>query len=50
MFGEVTTGPSNDIEKVSEIARAMVCEYGMSEHFGPVKLGQYERWATLYQL
>ncbi len=39
MFGEVTTGPSNDIEKVSQMARAMVCEYGMSAHFGPVKLG-----------
>jgi cell division protease FtsH len=39
MFGEVTTGPSNDIEKVSGIARSMVCEYGMSEHFGPVRLG-----------
>lgn len=39
MFGEVTTGPSNDIEKVSNIARSMVCEYGMSEHFGPVALG-----------
>ena len=39
MFGEVSTGPSNDIEKVSQMARAMVCEYGMSAHFGPVRLG-----------
>lgn len=38
MFGDVTTGPSNDIEKVTNIARSMVCEYGMSEVFGPVKL------------
>ncbi len=38
-FGEVTTGPSNDIERVSEIARSMVCDYGMSEKFGPLALG-----------
>ena len=38
-FGEITTGPSNDIERVSEIARSMVCDYGMSEKFGPLALG-----------
>ncbi|HEX2911715.1 MAG TPA: ATP-dependent zinc metalloprotease FtsH [Chloroflexia bacterium] len=38
-FGEVTTGPSNDIERVSDIARTMVCDYGMSEKFGPLALG-----------
>ncbi len=41
-FGEVTTGPSNDIERVAEIARAMVCDYGMSQNFGPQALGQKE--------
>ena len=39
MFGEMTTGPSNDIERVSQIARAMVCEYGMSEKLGPINFG-----------
>jgi cell division protease FtsH len=38
-FGEVTTGPSNDIERATEIARSMVCDYGMSEKFGPLALG-----------
>jgi cell division protease FtsH len=38
-FGEVTTGPSNDIERATEIARAMVCDYGMTEKFGPLALG-----------
>jgi cell division protease FtsH len=31
VFGRVTTGAANDLEKVTEIARAMVFEYGMSE-------------------
>jgi cell division protease FtsH len=38
-FGEVTTGPSDDINKATEIARAMVCDYGMSPKFGPLALG-----------
>ena len=38
-FGEISTGPSNDIEKVTEIARSMVCDYGMTEKFGPLALG-----------
>ena len=37
MFGEVTTGASNDFEKATKIARAMVTEYGMSE-LGPIQL------------
>jgi cell division protease FtsH len=31
VFGRVTTGAANDLEKVTEIARAMVFEYGMSD-------------------
>jgi len=38
-FGEITTGAANDIEKATEIARAMVTEYGMSEALGPLRLG-----------
>ncbi|HTK10877.1 MAG TPA: ATP-dependent zinc metalloprotease FtsH [Ktedonobacteraceae bacterium] len=41
-FGEVTTGASNDIERVTKIARAMVTEYGMSKRIGPMALGQKE--------
>lgn len=39
IFGEVTTGASNDIERVTKTARSMVTEYGMSSKLGPVALG-----------
>lgn len=38
---KVTTGASNDIERATELARAMVCEYGMSE-LGPLTFGKKE--------
>ncbi len=34
VFNEITTGASNDIERVSDIARKMVCEWGMSDEIG----------------
>ena len=37
-----TTGASNDIERASEIARKMICEYGMSEKLGPLSFGKKE--------
>jgi cell division protease FtsH len=40
VFGEITTGAANDIEKCTEIARAMVTQYGMSRVLGPRKFGQ----------
>jgi cell division protease FtsH len=40
VFGELTTGDQNDIEKATKLARKMVCEYGMSEKLGAVTLGQ----------
>ena len=40
IFDEMTTGASNDIEKATQIARAMVTQYGMSDKFGMVALGQ----------
>ena len=40
-IGSITTGAANDIEKATEIARAMVCEYGMSE-LGPLTFGKKE--------
>ncbi len=35
IFGEISTGAQNDLEKATEIARAMVMDYGMSEKLGP---------------
>ena len=40
VFGEITTGDQNDIEKATRLARKMVCEFGMSEKLGPLTLGQ----------
>jgi cell division protease FtsH len=40
IFGELTTGAGNDIERSTEIARKMVCEWGMSEKLGPLTYGQ----------
>jgi cell division protease FtsH len=40
VFHEPTTGASNDIEKATSIARAMVTEYGMSDKLGALKFGQ----------
>jgi cell division protease FtsH len=40
VFGEVTTGATNDLERVTRIARAMVCRYGMSEKLGTLALGR----------
>lgn len=42
VFGSVTTGASNDIEKATSIARAMVTQYGMSEKFGLMGLATTE--------
>ena len=41
-FDMNTTGASNDIERATQIARRMVCEYGMSEKMGPVSFGRRE--------
>ena len=40
VFGEMSTGASNDIERATEIARKMVTEYGMSERLGPIAFGR----------
>lgn len=42
VFGEITTGASNDIQRATQIARMMVCEVGMSEKLGPVSYGERE--------
>ncbi|KKW29317.1 MAG: ATP-dependent zinc metalloprotease FtsH 1 [Candidatus Kaiserbacteria bacterium GW2011_GWC2_52_8b] len=40
MFKDVTTGAANDLQTASEIARALVKEYGMSKKLGPVTFGE----------
>lgn len=41
-LGHMTTGAGNDIQRATELARKMVCEWGMSEKFGPVSFGKHE--------
>lgn len=47
VFKDVTTGASNDLQKASDIARALVKDFGMSEKFGPVTFGGEERFAFM---
>jgi cell division protease FtsH len=42
VFKHVTTGAGNDLERATELARKMVCEWGMSEKLGPLTFGQKE--------
>lgn len=42
VFNDVTTGAGNDIERATQIARSMVCEWGMSEKLGPIALEKRE--------
>ncbi|MFN0156778.1 MAG: ATP-dependent zinc metalloprotease FtsH [Bacteroidota bacterium] len=42
IFNELTTGAGNDIERATDLARKMVCEWGMSETLGPLTYGQKE--------
>ena len=42
VLGHTTTGAGNDIEKATELARKMVCEWGMSEKLGPMTFGKKE--------
>ena len=41
-FNQITTGAQNDIEQATEMARKMVCEWGMSEALGPLTYGKKE--------
>ena len=40
VFNSITTGAGNDIERATAMAKRMVCEWGMSEEFGPMALGK----------
>ena len=43
IFGDITTGPSSDLQMATELARAMVTRWGMSDVIGPVALAGDER-------
>jgi cell division protease FtsH len=40
VFGDITTGAQNDLDRATKVARQMVTEYGMSDRLGPLTLGQ----------
>jgi cell division protease FtsH len=42
VFKHVTTGAGNDLERATDLARKMVCEWGMSEKLGPLTFGRKE--------
>jgi cell division protease FtsH len=42
VLGHMTTGAGDDIEKATELARRMVCEWGMSDRLGPMTFGKKE--------
>ncbi|MCZ6692235.1 MAG: ATP-dependent zinc metalloprotease FtsH [Planctomycetota bacterium] len=41
-FGDISTGAKDDIERATELARAMVCEWGMSDALGPISFSDNE--------
>lgn len=47
IFGDVTTGASNDLKQASELARRLVTKYGMSEKLGPITFGKTEELVFL---
>src|SRR5256884_583405 len=40
VFKQITTGAGNDIERATDLARKMVCEWGMSDELGPLTFGK----------
>ncbi|MBN2365298.1 MAG: ATP-dependent metallopeptidase FtsH/Yme1/Tma family protein [Calditrichaeota bacterium] len=42
VMNQLTTGAGNDIERATDLARKMVCEWGMSEELGPITFGKKE--------
>jgi len=47
VFGEISSGASNDIEKATDMARRMVTQYGMSKKLGPMAFGQKDELVFL---
>jgi cell division protease FtsH len=47
IFGQITTGAANDIHNATELARKMVCEWGMSDRLGPLHFGRNDEMVFL---
>ncbi len=47
IFGQITTGASNDIQMATDLARHMVCDWGMSDKLGPLHFGKREEMVFL---
>ncbi|MFO7760005.1 MAG: ATP-dependent zinc metalloprotease FtsH [Desulfobia sp.] len=48
-FGDITSGAANDLKQATELARRMVCQFGMSDRLGPVNFPQGDRHPFLGQ-
>jgi cell division protease FtsH len=46
-IGSITTGAGNDLERATDLARRMVCEWGMSDAMGPLTFGKKEEQIVL---
>ena len=44
---EISSGASNDLQRATQLARSMICEYGMSENIGPVTFGHHDQQVFL---
>ena len=42
VFDELTTGAGNDLEVATDLARRMICEWGMNDQIGPMVVGKHE--------
>ena len=47
VFDDITTGPHDDLKKATDLARALVTKYGMSEKVGPLAFGGHEEYVFL---
>ena len=47
IFGEITTGDKNDLERATNLARKMITEFGMSDAIGPITLGKKHEYVFL---
>ncbi|MBD3236418.1 MAG: ATP-dependent zinc metalloprotease FtsH [Candidatus Eisenbacteria bacterium] len=47
VFGRITSGAGSDIDVATELARKMVCEWGMSDRLGPVQYGKHDELVFL---
>jgi cell division protease FtsH len=47
IFGQLTTGAANDLQQATDMARKMVCDWGMSEKLGPLHFGRHEEMVFL---